>query len=48
MNNGFSVEFFGFFVATLAFTFAAMSFWVMYDLDKDNTKTSKKPKTKKA
>lgn len=48
MNNGFSVEFFGFFVAALCFAFVAMSFWVMYDLNKDDKKSHKKPKTKKA
>lgn len=48
MNNGFSVEFFGFFVAALGFAFCIMSMWVMYDLDKDDKKPHKKPKTKKA
>ncbi len=49
MNNEFNVEFFAYFIMSLALAFGLMSIWVMYDLDKDDyKKTRKKTKTKKA
>lgn len=49
MSNMISSDgFFVFFIAVMALAFCAMSFWVMYDLDRDNKKLHKKTKTKKA
>ncbi len=47
MNNEFNVEFFAYFIMSMALAFALMSMWVVYDLDRDDKKP-RKTKTKKA
>ena len=52
MNNEFNVEFFAYFVMFLVSIFLITSVWVMYDLDRDDSKKlghkAKKIKLKKA
>ncbi len=38
-----NIEFFSYFIMSLALVFALVSMWVMYDLDRDDKK-SRKPK----